>query len=130
MANNYSAGTVQTNFNEEQFNYFLRQANAYITSEQSFYVLTIEEAMALPDDDENILVAFDGYDAGSAYNMESFDWEAVTYAIKATFDKYRDAPNAPLTAEAGVAFYCDKPRPGEFGGLSESFHQHEMGFTL
>ena len=122
MANNYSSGTVQTNFDEEQSRFFLTAYAAYIAHETSTEFSTIEEAVEAVASDITEFQTLEHDEDGQFWEMEGFDWHAVEYAVEQTFKRF---PNSKLTAEAGVAFHCSKPRMGEFGGQQESWKQDE-----
>lgn len=123
MANNYSQGTLITNFNSNQIKEFQKWAYVHQSVETGQH-----------DSESDALKAYkrgDGYDifendGGFFWNMESFDCEAARYAAHKVFDRHTNArkstvtdPNSELYVQMDVAFTCSKPRPGEFGGLNE-----------
>ena len=122
MANNYSAGTVSTNFDAAQSAVFLKESFMH-EKLASGECETIEIAAAVyaeESEDGYCPDIFDTDGHGDFWNMENFDSEAAEAGILAVFQDFKDQG---LAADMGVAFYCDKPRAGEFGGLSETYKQ-------
>jgi len=135
MANNYSAGTVETNFNLDQQNHFQLMYASYIefqydmvkhTTLKDAELSILKDLDGMETSSENLndfdYTTLDSDDSGDFWDMTAFDWHAVEYAVEQTFKRF---PNSKLTAEAGVAFHCSKPRMGEFGGQQESWKQDE-----
>lgn len=124
MAQNFTIGTIATNFNEDQQAYFQKHAFACQATETGA-AESIDEGLALfeaESDDGYSPIIFD-QEGQVFWEMENLDIDVAINAIRATFAAF---PNAGLEAHIDAAHWCTSPRTGEFGGYNESFYQDKV----
>lgn len=121
MANNYTSGTIETNFNEAQQEFFQRHAYA---RQQCEFGDAPDMKTALQDydseSDSGYLPDIFDQEGPIFWDMENLDIDA---AIAAAHDTFAAFPDSGLWVSINAAWYCSKPRIGEFGGYSEHLEQ-------
>lgn len=109
MANNYSAGTIETNFNESEVQIFLTEVGKYLAKQfQEEY-------------DPEVHNGFH-WEGSDFWNMLSFDVDAAQMTAQKILDQN---PHKAYEIKIRVAFFCDKPRMGEFGGFELDLIQED-----